>query len=83
VVKENMAVKIEKDILKVDGEIDPTPYQNLVPLYTEYNVGHFTRRFELPNEIDQSKIKAGMNDGVLTLTLPKVPEKQPRLIEIN
>lgn len=83
VSREKLTVKIEKDVLKVDGEIDPTPYQNLEPLYTEYNIGHFTRKFELPNEIDQSAIKAGMSDGVLTLTLPKVPEKQPRLIEIQ
>ncbi len=81
--KEKLTVKIEKDILKIDGEIDPTPYKNLEPLYTEYNIGHFSRKFELPNEIDQSAIKAGMSDGVLTLTLPKIPKKQPRLIEIN
>lgn len=81
--KEQLSVKIEKDVLKIDGVIDATPYQNLKPLYTEYNIGNFSRHFDLPNEIDQSAIKATMNDGVLALTLPKVPEKQPRVITVN
>ena len=81
--KEKLNVKIEKNVLGVDGEIDSTPYSNLKPLYTEYNIGHFSRRFELSNEIDQNGIKASMNDGVLLLTLPKVPEKQPKMIAVN
>lgn len=83
VSKEKLNVKIEKDVLKIDGEIDPTPYQDLKPLYTEYNIGHFSRHFELPNDIDQAAINASMTDGVLTLTLPKVPEKQPRTIQVS
>ena len=76
-------VKLEKNVLVIDGQINSNPYSDLKPLYTEYNIGHFTRRFELSNEIDQSKIGATVNDGVLRLTLPKVAEKQPRLIQVN
>ena len=53
------------------------------PLYTEYNVGHFIRSFSLPQVIDQAKIDAALNDGVLTLTLNKVQKAQPRQIEIR
>lgn len=83
VSKEKLKIKLEKDILGIDGEIDSNPYENLEPLYTEYNIGHFTRNFELSNKIDQNGIKAKMDDGVLTLTLPKVPESQPKTIAIN
>mgnify|MGYP003572246769 FL=1 len=76
-------IKLEKDVLAIDGQIDSQPYGDLKPIYSEYNIGHFTRRFELSNEIDQSKIEARMNDGVLLLTLPKVPEKQPTAIQVN
>lgn len=76
-------IKLNKNVLSIDGQIDSQPYGDLKPIYSEYNIGHFTRRFELSNEIDQSKIEARMNDGVLMLTLPKVPEKQPVAIEVN
>jgi len=76
-------IKLNKNVLSVDGQIDSQPYGDMKPIYSEYNIGHFTRRFELSNEIDQSKIEARMNDGVLILTLPKVPEKQPTAIAVN
>jgi len=76
-------IKLNKNVLSVDGQIDSQPYGDMKPIYSEYNIGHFTRRFELSNEIDQSKIEARMNDGVLILTLPKMPEKQPTAIEVN
>jgi len=76
-------IKLEKNVLAIDGKIDSMPYGDLKPLYSEYNIGHFMRRFELSNEIDQSRIEARMNDGVLVLTLPKVPEQQPTAIQVN
>lgn len=76
-------IRLEKNVLAIDGKIDSVPYGDLRPIYSEYNVGHFTRRFELSNEIDQSGIEARMNDGVLLLTLPKVPEQQPQAIQVN
>jgi len=83
VSKENISVKLEKNVLKIDGSIEMSAYTDLKPLYTEYNVGNYTRQFELSNTIDQSKIEAKMDNGVLSLVLPKVPEAQPRTIQIN
>lgn len=81
--KEQLSIKLEKNVLGINGEIDSTPYKDLKPLYSEYNIGHFSRNFELSNEIDQNGIKANMTDGVLILTLPKVPEKQPKMIAVT
>lgn len=83
VSKEKLKVALEKNVLSIDGEIDASPYSELKPIYTEYNIGHFSRRFELSNEIDQAAINASIKDGVLLLTLPKLPEKQPRMITVN
>ena len=53
------------------------------PVYAEYNVGHYARSFALSNTIDQEKISANLEDGVLTLTLPKAKHAQPRRIAIG
>jgi len=53
------------------------------PVYTEYNVGHYTRSFTLSSKIDQSKIGAQLDGGVLTLTLPKAKEALPRRITLE
>jgi HSP20 family protein len=67
----------------VDGQIDFAKYESMEPVYTEYNVGPYTRSFTLSNKIDQEKISAQLEDGVLTLTLPKAKEALLRRISIG
>jgi len=83
VERKDIEVNIENDVLSVEGRIDFSKYEGLEPLYTEYNVGHFSRAFTLSSKIDQQQIGANIEDGVLTLTLPKAKEAQPRRIKIN
>jgi HSP20 family protein len=83
VKKENINVKLENDMLAVNGQIDYSPYNDLNPVYTEYNVGHYTRSFTVSDKIDTGNINANLSDGVLTLTLPKAPETQPRQIKVS
>ena len=83
VAREDMSVTLENNTLSVEARIDFGKYEGLEPLYTEYNVGHFSRAFTLSSKIDQHSISAELNDGVLTLTLKKAKEAQPRRIQIN
>jgi HSP20 family molecular chaperone IbpA len=83
VEKKDISVDLENNILRVDGRIDFTKYEGMEPVYTEYNIGHYTRSFTLSNKIDQEHISAQLDDGVLTLTLPKVKDAQPKRIAIN
>lgn len=81
--KDQIRVKLEKNILEISGQINTAEYSDYKPIYTEYNLGNYTRSFELSNEIDQSSIEATIEDGVLKLILPKVPEKQPKRIQVS
>ena len=45
--------------------------------------GKFSRSVTLPQSVDSDKVEAAYEDGVLTLTLPKVPEAQPKQIAIK
>lgn len=81
--RKDIEVRLENDELQVEARIDFAKYEGMEPVYTEYNVGHFTRTFALSQAIDQQQIAASLEDGVLTLTLKKVQQAQPRRIEIR
>jgi HSP20 family protein len=81
--KNDVSVKLENDVLRVEGHIDFSKYQEMEPVYTEYNVGHYARAFTLSDKIDQNEIGAELDNGVLKLTLKKIKEAQPRRIDIR
>jgi len=83
VEKDKLNVRLENDVLKIDAQIDVAKYAGHDPVYTEYNIGHFQRAFSLSNKVDQGGIKAELNDGVLSLTLPKSKEARSRTIPLS
>jgi HSP20 family protein len=83
VEKNNVSIALENDALQVDGQINFSNYEGMEPVYTEYNVGHYARGFTLSGKIDRDGISAQLDDGVLTLTLPKIKEAMPRRISVG
>ncbi len=83
VARENVEIELKQGVLSVTGRIGLDDYKSFLPVYTEYNVGNFSRSFSLDEDVSAEKIEARMQDGVLTLTLPKAPQAQPRRIEVR
>ena len=81
--RKDLGVELKEGVLRVEGRIDFSKYGGMEPVYTEYNVGHYGRSFALSDRVDQERIAAQLEDGVLTLTLPKTAEVRPRRIAIG
>ncbi len=81
--RKDVEVKLENDELSIEARIDFSKYEGMEPLYTEYNIGHYSRTFSLSQLIDQQNIAATLEDGVLTLTLKKAQQALPRRIQIS
>ena len=80
--KKSVEVGVENDVLTINGQIDFSKYEGLQPLYIEYNIGNYSRSFQISSKIDQDGIKAELKDGVMTLVLPKVEKAKPRRISV-
>lgn len=74
-----MKVEIEEDrVLKISGErkIEKED-KNDTWHRVERSQGSFLRRFRLPENVKVDEVKAGMENGVLTVSVPKVEIKKP------
>ena len=45
--------------------------------------GEFARTFPLPPTVDVTNIAADLRDGVLTITIPKSPDRGPRRVDVG
>lgn len=81
--KKDISIVLENNVLNVKGKIDMSLFSELEPLYAEHYANNYSRRFEISSKVDKSNIEAKMDNGVLTLELPKVPEQQPKTIQVH
>ena len=72
--KKDIKVEIDKDILKVRHESSEKK-ENKNDRYSrrEFRYKGFTRTFVIPESVDDSKMKAKYENGILMLELPKKP----------
>jgi HSP20 family molecular chaperone IbpA len=85
VKQDRIHVDLDDGVLTIRGEVSVDDYEGLSPLYTEYNVGNFLRRFTLPSnaryEIDG--IAARVSNGVLQIEIPKSQQARQRRIPVT
>ena len=81
--KKDIKVNLDNGVLSIQGEKQHASEDKEQRYHvSERTYGRFARSFTLPSEVDAEKIKAGLENGVLTLTLPKVKAATPQAIEI-
>ena len=79
----DLTIDLRDDTLTLSGEVKPVDRPDAEEILTEYQIGRYYRQFTLTEMIDQSKIDASLNNGVLRLTLPKVEKATPRQITVK
>ena len=81
--EKDVEIKIEDSTLIIQGERKmekETKEENYHRIERAY--GSFYRSFALPNYVDQEKIHAEHENGVLKITMPKKSELKPRKVKI-
>ena len=85
VKKEDVKVAVEHQRVTIEGETKREQEQREGEnvLYTERSASKFVRSFMLPVEVDEASAEARMENGILTLTLPKKQGSEATRISIQ
>jgi HSP20 family protein len=83
--KEHVEVNVEGDVLTIKGaKSESSPEQSVEKgvLRREFRATRFERTFNIGDAIDRENVKAKMENGILTVTLPKSAEKVGRKVDV-
>jgi len=83
-MKENdLKIEVNQEVLSLSGERKADAPEGYALHRRERAPVKFARSIALPCKVDAEKASAVLKDGLLTLTLPKAPEAQPRQINVK
>jgi HSP20 family protein len=83
VEQKDIELSLEGSTLTLKGERKEQPLEGYSVHRKERSAFRFARSFTLPAKVDAEGVTAELKQGVLTVTLPKVKEAQPRQINIR
>ena len=83
VASDKLDVDLRENTLTLSAEAVSAKSADEQDILSEYGIGKYYRQFSLSEVIDQSKIEAKLQSGVLRLVLPKVEKAAPRKISIS
>jgi HSP20 family protein len=78
VSKERLNVQVDKSTLLMEGSIHIDMPEGMQSQYADVRSTHYRRSFALSSEVETDKIDANLNDGVLTVRIPKRAEARAR-----
>jgi HSP20 family protein len=81
---EDLKISVEGNLLTIKGAKEQVAEEKAEKVHRyEREYGTFSRTFTLPATVEPEKIKAAHENGVLTVTLPKVEAAKPHLVKIE
>jgi HSP20 family molecular chaperone IbpA len=83
VAEGDLSVKVDNRVLSLEATSRYEAPKGAQTVYRGVVGGVYKRSFRLPDDIEVGQIGAALNQGVLTVRLPKRHDAKPRKIEVN
>ncbi len=80
---EDVEIEILNDIVSISGEFKNEIEEDDVYLRNERPSGHFHRSLRFAAKLEADQAEAKLENGILSLRIPKVPEDQPKSIKVK
>jgi HSP20 family molecular chaperone IbpA len=80
---DDLTIDLRDNTLTLLADIAPVEGADEEDLLVEYETGRYYRQFTIGESVNQEKIDAQLNDGVLRLSLPKVERATPKKITVK
>ncbi|MEW6566636.1 MAG: Hsp20/alpha crystallin family protein [Chloroflexota bacterium] len=80
---EGLKIEVLEDVVTLRGQIPGADEENDGYLMRELATGEFERSLRLPDPLDASKAEASIEDGLLTLRIPKAEEARPKTVKLK
>ncbi len=79
---DDLSIQIVNETLTIQGELKNERDENANYLLSERPSGKFNRSLTMPEPLDASKVEAEIENGILTLRIPKAEEAKPKTIKV-
>jgi HSP20 family protein len=80
---EDIDIEILKDTVSISGEFKHDVDEEETYLRCERPSGNFRRSMRFATKLEADKAEANLENGILSLRIPKVPEAQPKSIKVK